>query len=62
MRRCDTCGRPADAEVNGVPYCHVGGFPTHYQLALYDEVSAAGETETGLWLRALERQYGQGKG
>lgn len=45
-----------------MPYCHVGGFPTHYQLALYDEVSAAGETETGLWLRALERQYGQGKG
>ena len=52
MPACFTCGREAEAEVNGRPYCHVGTSPTHYQLALYEQ-----SRPTSTWLRALSKMY-----
>lgn len=45
---CITCGRDAEAEVDGRPYCHTGIVPTHYQLALYEQIRP-----TSTWLQAL---------
>ena len=52
MPACFTCGREAEAEVNGRPYCHVGTSPTHYQLALYEQ-----SRPTSTWMRALRKMY-----
>lgn len=58
MPACFTCGREAEAEVNGRPYCHVGTSPTHYQLALYDEAAMQpGDQPTSTWMRALREMY-----